>query len=152
MMIDIFFLGAMLTAIFQGLRNGLVIAVFSMVGWIVGLIVALRFSDPLAAALQPSLQLGPRALFTIAFILIFIAVTLAIRVLAKIIEKTMQLTLTGWINRIGGIFFYVILYALIFCVIVYFAEKVKLLSEDTTSSSRVYHAFQPVIIALKGLL
>ncbi len=152
MMIDIFFLGAMFAAIFKGLRNGLVIAVFSMVGWVVGLVLAVRFSDRVAAMLENSLQVSPRWLSVIAFTLVFIAVMLAIRLLAKIIEKTMQLTLTAWINRVGGIFFYVILYALIFCVIVYFAEKVKLLSEDTTSSSRVYHAFQPVIIALKGLL
>ncbi len=152
MMIDIFFLGAMLTAIFKGLRNGLVIAVFSMVGWIVGLAFALRFSDSLAAALESSVAISPRWLFAIAFSLIFTAVMLAIRLLAKIIEKTMQLTLTGWINTLGGIFFYVILYTLIFCVIMHFADRVKLLPEDTTSSSRVYHAFQPVIIALKDLL
>jgi len=152
MLIDFFFLGTMLAAIYKGLRNGLVVAVFSMVGWIIGLVFAVRFSGRVAQLLESSLPIGPRWLSIIAFTLIFIAVTLAIRILAGIIEKTMQLTLTGWINKVGGIFFYVILYTLIFCVIIYFADKVKLLSEDATSSSRIFHAFQPVIIALKGLL
>ena len=151
MLIDIFFLGAMLAAVFKGVRNGLVVGVFSMVGWIIGLIAAVRFSDSAAKYLEGVIDVSPRWLSIIAFTAVFIAVMLLVRIGAGIIVKTMEITMMGWINQLGGIFFYVVLYALIFSVIIYFAEKVKLLNEETISSSRVYHAFQPVFITLKSL-
>jgi len=72
---------------------------------------------------------------------------------ALLIEKTIQLTMLGWLNRIGGIFFYVLLYTLIFSVVVYFAGKSNLISRETLSSSKVYGWIAPVSeIILKPFL
>ena len=151
-MLDIVFIGMMITAVIKGLRNGLIVAVFSIIGWILGLYAALKFSDALAELLKDSINISERWLSIIAFILIFSAVTLIIGLGARIVEKTFEFALMGWLNRIGGIFFYVLLYTLIFSVIVYFADKVKLLSEETISSSKVYPFIEPIIITLKQLL
>ena len=151
-MLDVVFLLMMITAVIKGLRNGLIVAVFSIIGWILGLYAALKFSDALAELLKDSFNISERWLSIIAFVLIFAAVTLIIGLGAKLVEKTFEIALMGWINRIGGIFFYVLLYALIFSVIVYFADKVKLLSEETISSSKVYPIIEPIIITLKQLL
>jgi membrane protein required for colicin V production len=58
----------------------------------------------------------------------------------------------GCLNKIAGIIFYIVFYTLIFSVMIYFAEKVELLSEDTITTSRVYPVLQPIIIRLKQLL
>lgn len=63
-----------------------------------------------------------------------------------------NLPLMGCLNKLAGIIFYVILYTLIFSLILYFADKAKLISEDTIASSKVYPVLQPVIIKLKQLL
>jgi membrane protein required for colicin V production len=63
-----------------------------------------------------------------------------------------NLPFMGCLNKIAGIIFYVVLYALIFSVIIYFAEKVELLSKDTITTSKVYPVLQPIIITLKQLL
>jgi len=144
MLIDLFFLAMMAMAVFNGLRNGLIMAVFSLVGWILGLYAAFKFSDLAANYLKESLELSPRVLYIISFILVFSAVLLIVNLGGKLVEKMVQLTLMGWLNRIGGIFFYVLLYTLIFSVIIYFAEKVRLLSEETISSSKVYQWVKPL--------
>lgn len=151
MLIDIVFLIMMVFAIFKGLRNGLVIAVFSIVGWIIGLFAAIKFSDVAAAYLDAALNISPRLISIIAFIAVFSLVMLLVNIGAKLVSKTVELALLGWLNKLGGIFFYVLLYSLIFIVIIYFAVRVDLLSMEATSSSRVYQSLEPVFLRLKPL-
>src|SRR5687767_7585715 len=144
MLIDILFLGMMAIAVFKGLRNGLIVAVFSIVGWILGIIAAFRFADVAAGYLKGSVNLSPRILYILSFIIVFLLVMLLVNLGAKLVEKTVELALLGWVNRLGGVFFYVLLYALIFSVMIYFAERVKLISDQTIAASRVYPWVKPV--------
>ena len=59
------------------------------------------------------------------------------------IEKTFQMVLLGWVNRLGGIVFYVALYIIIFSVFLFYAEKGKLLQASTIQSSQTYNFVQP---------
>lgn len=149
MLIDILFLGMMAIAIFKGLRNGLIVAIFSIVGWILGIIAAFKFADVAAGYLQGSVNLSPRILYIISFIVVFLLVMLLVNLGAKLVEKTVELALLGWVNRLGGIFFYVLLYALIFSVMIYFAERVKLISEQTIAASRVYPWVKPIALIIQ---
>lgn len=144
MLIDLIFLGMMMLAVFNGVRKGLVVAVFSIIGWILGLYAAFRFSDAAANYLDDHIDVSSRTLSIISFIAVFAVVIIIINICARIIEKTLELTLMGWLNRLGGIFFYVLLYTLIFSVVIFFAEKSKLLSEEATSSSKVYQWVKPL--------
>jgi membrane protein required for colicin V production len=144
MFIDLLFLAMMGLAVFKGLRNGLIVAIFSIVGWILGLIAAFKFSDVAAGYLQGTLNLSTRTLHIVSFILVFLLVMLLVNLGAKLVEKTVELALLGWVNRIGGIFFYVLLYTLIFSVIIYFAVRVKLISNETLATSKVYPWVEPI--------
>ena len=144
MAIDILFLAMMAMAVFKGLRNGLIVALFSMVGWIIGLFAAFKLSDVAAGYLKGSLNLSDRNLHIISFILVFFLVMLLVNLGAKLVEKTVELALLGWVNRLGGIFFYVLLYTLIFSVIIYFAVRVKLITQETIAASQVYPWVEPL--------
>src|SRR5687768_5047218 len=108
MILDIVFLGMLAIAIFKGLRNGLIVAVFSIVAWIVGLIIALRFSYIAADYLKPLLDVSPKLLYIISFFLVLTIVLLLVNLGARLVEKAIGLTPIGWLNRLGGIFFYVL--------------------------------------------
>ena len=149
MLIDILFLGMMAVAIFKGIRNGLIVAIFSIVGWILGIIAAFKFADVAAGYLQGSVNLSPRILYILSFIIVFLLVMLLVNLGAKLVEKTVELALLGWVNRLGGIFFYVLLYALSFSVMIYFAERVKLISEQTIATSRVYPWVKPIALIIQ---
>ncbi len=151
-MIDALFIIMMSVAVFKGLRNGLIVAIFSIIGWLVGIYAAIKFSDSVGVWLQSHSEIDGKWLSMLAFIIIFLIVTLLVGLGARLISKSFDLALMGWLNRIGGIFFYVLLYTLILSVIIYFADKVKLINEDTIASSRVYPVLQPIIIKLNQLL
>src|SRR5688572_22465249 len=151
MLIDFLFLSMMVMALYKGFRNGLIIGIFATIGWVIGLIAAIRFSDVAAEFLRSSLDLSPRLISIIAFIAVFSLVMLLVNLGARLIEKTVELALMGWLNKLGGIIFYVLLYTFIFCVVIYFADKVKILSRESVASSKVYHTLQPVFFTLKQL-
>jgi membrane protein required for colicin V production len=149
MLIDPLFLGMMAVAVFKGIRNGLIVAIFSIVGWILGIYAAFRFADVAAAYLKGFLEISPKTLYIISFIIVFLIVILLVHIGAKLIEKTVELAFMGWVNRIGGVFFYVLLYTLIFSVMIFFAEKFKLVSEETIASSRVYPWVKPLALIIQ---
>ncbi|MBL7698565.1 MAG: CvpA family protein [Chitinophagaceae bacterium] len=146
--LDLVFLGMMAIAVFKGIRNGLIVAVFSLVAWIVGLIVAFRFADAGVSLLKGFLETSGNTLYIISFVLLFILVTIVINLGAKLIEKAVELVLLGWANKIGGIFFYVLLYTLLFSILVYFAERVSLVSAEAAAGSKVYPWVKPLAVFL----
>ena len=139
----------MAIAVFKGIRNGLIVAIFSIVGWILGIIAAFKFSDVAAGYLKGLVSLSPRTLYILSFIIVFLLVMLLVNLGAKLVEKTVELAFMGWINRLGGIFFYVLLYTLIFSVMIYFAERVKLISDESIAASRVYPWVKPIALIIQ---
>lgn len=144
MLIDLIFLAMMAIAIFKGIKNGLIVAIFSIVGWILGIYAAFRFADVAAGYLKGTLDMSPKTLYILSFIIVFLIVMLLVHLGAKLVEKTVELAFMGWLNRIGGIFFYVLLYTLIFSVMIFFADKFKLISDETIAASRVYPWVKPL--------
>jgi len=66
-----------------------------------------------------------------------------IRLGAKLIEKAFQVVLLGWLNRIGGIVLYSVLYIIIFSIFIFYAEKLQLIQPGTIQSSQTYNFVQP---------
>ena len=95
-----------------GLKFGIIKAVFSLAGVIVGVVLAGRYYDLLASHLtfisQPSLAK------IIAFAIILIGVMIIAAVLASLVKWVISAMMLGWVNRLGGAVFGFVLGA-IFC-------------------------------------
>ncbi len=142
-MIDIIFAILIVIAIFKGYRKGLIIAVFSIVAFIVGLAAALKLSATVAAYLQNSVSISGKWLPFLSFAIVFGVVAVLVSLGGKLIEKTFEMALLGWANRIGGILLFVILYTIIFSILLFYAEKIHLFEEATIQSSKVYPFVKP---------
>jgi membrane protein required for colicin V production len=143
MLIDITFATLIALAIFKGYRKGLIIAVFSFIGFVVGLASAVKLSAVVADHLKNSVNVSAKWLPCISFILVFIAVVLVVRLIAKLIEKTFEAVLLGWANRLGGILLYAVLYTIILSIFLFYATKINLLSSATIKDSQCYPYIQP---------
>lgn len=142
-MIDIIFAILILIAIFKGYRKGLIIALFSIVAFIVGIAAALKLSAAVTIYLQTSINVSAKWLPFISFMLVFLAVAFLVNLGAKLIEKSFEMALLGWVNRIGGILIFIILYMIIFSVFLFYAEKIHLFDEATIQSSRSFPFVKP---------
>jgi len=142
-MIDIVFAILMIVACIRGYQKGLIIALFSIVAFIIGLAAALKLSVVVSSWLSTNTNAAAKWLPFISFALIFFCVTLLVIWGGKLIEKTFQMALLGWVNRLGGIVFYAALYIIIFSVFLFYAEKIHLLKPETIQSSQSYNFVQP---------
>ena len=143
MLIDLTFAVLLVIAIFKGYQKGLIIAIFSIIAFILGLAAALKLSAVVADYLKDSINVSAKWLPFIAFALVFFGVVLLVRLGGKLVEKTFQVALLGWVNRIGGILLYAALYTIILSIFIFFAEKLQLIQPTTIQSSQTYNFIQP---------
>ncbi|MBK8519757.1 MAG: CvpA family protein [Chitinophagaceae bacterium] len=143
MLIDFTFAALLILAIIKGYQKGLILAIFSIIAFIIGLAAALKLSTAVAAYLKDSISVSAKWMPFIAFALVFFIVVILVRLGAKLIEKTFQAVMLGWLNRIGGILLYAALYLIILSIFIFYAEKLQLLQPEAIKSSQTYPFIQP---------
>jgi membrane protein required for colicin V production len=142
-MIDIIYAILIILAIYKGLSKGLVIAIFSFVGFIIGLAAALKLSVYVAGKMKDSINVSAKILPFLSFAAVFLVTVLLIHLGAKLIEKLLESVALGWANKLGGVLLYAILYTVIFSVFLFYADKVHLISQSASQSSLTYTFIEP---------
>ncbi|MFC1933631.1 CvpA family protein [Chloroflexota bacterium] len=110
--LDIVILVVVVIAVFLGLRIGIIKAVLSLAGLIVGVILAGRYYGPLSEQLSFIPQAGVAKV--VAFAIILVGTMVVAGVAAKFLKWIASVTMLGWVNRLGGAIFGLLLGA-IFC-------------------------------------
>ena len=110
--LDIVILVVVAIGTFWGLKTGIIKAVLSLAGLIVGVVLAGRFYASLGERLTFISQEGIAN--AVAFAIILIVVMVAAAVLANFLKWVTSLVMLGWVNRLGGELFGLIMGA-IFC-------------------------------------
>ena len=110
--LDIVIIVLIAIATLIGLRIGIIKAVLSFAGVIIGVILAGRYY----LALSEQLTFIPQANLAkiVAFALILIGIMLIVGILAALLKWITSAILLGWVNRLGGAVFGFVLGA-IFC-------------------------------------
>jgi membrane protein required for colicin V production len=144
MIIDILVLIMLVFAVIKGLRRGLIIAVFSILAFIAGIAAAMKLSVVVAGYLKDSVNVSAKWLPVLSFILVFVAVVLLVRLAAKLLEKSVEMVMMGWVNKIGGVILYIVLYMFMLSVLLFFAQQVKLFSDSTLQQSVTWPWIQPL--------
>lgn len=143
-MIDIIFFAILVIAVIKGLRKGLAVALFSIVAFIIGLAAAIKLSAVVAAYLERNVDVSGQWLPALSFLLVFIVVVVLVNLGGRLVEKTFEMAFLGWVNRLGGAVFYMLLYTIIFSVFLFYAERMNLLKQETISHSIVFPYIKPL--------
>jgi len=144
MIIDIVIAILVVLAVIKGYQRGLIVAVFSVLGFIVGLAAAIKLSVVVAAYIGKAISVSDQWLPVISFAVVFIIVVLLLRWIAGIIQKNAELALLGWINRIGGALIYAFLYVFIFSIILFYAGQTGVIKKETTDASVTWPYVAPL--------
>ena len=143
MFIDFLFCILLLMAVFKGYSRGLIVAVFSLVAFFIGLIAAMKLSASVAVWLQDKTGTQTTWMPFIAFVLVMAGVMLLIRLGANLIERAVEFVMFGWLNKLGGILFYAIIYIMFFSIVLFYAENLNVLTEETIANSKTYSFVAP---------
>ena len=98
--LDIVILVVVASATFLGLMFGLIKIALSLVGVIVGVVLAGRFYVPLSELLSFIPHEGAAKI--VAFAIILVGVMVVAAVLAKLLKWATSIVMLGWVNRLGG--------------------------------------------------
>ena len=147
--LNIVIIVALAISTFLGLRIGIIKAVLSLAGVIVGVVLAGQYYVALADVL-PFFSETSNVAKVVAFAIILIGVMVIAVVLARFLKWAASVTMLGWVNQLGGAVFGLTLGA-IFCSAL-LATWVKWLGVGSTITESVVSAFLldkfPLILAL----
>lgn len=143
MIIDIVFIIVMVVAIIKGLSKGLIVGIFSLLAFVIGLAAAVKLSAVVAGYLHKGETSFDKWLPVISFLLVFVVVALLVSLGARLIKKTIDFAMLGWLDSLCGMVLYVAVYAIIFSVVLFFAEKIYLIKPDTIAASHIYKYIAP---------
>jgi len=149
--LDIVIMVVVAIATFWGLRIGIIKAVLSLAGLIVGVILAGRFYVPLSQQLTFIPQVGIAKI--VAFAIILVGIMVIAGVLANLLKWAASIMMLGWVNRLGGAVFGLVLGA-IFCsallaIWVKFLGVAGVISESILTAV-LLHYFPMVLALLPG--
>lgn len=127
----------------RGLMRGFFKQVASLLGLIVGLLVARAMYMPLADKISPMMDSSMTVVQIISFVVIWLAVPIGFSILAHFLTRLMEALSLGWLNRwLGagmGAIKYLILVSLVIGVIEFIDRDDRLISKTKKESSVLYY-------------
>ncbi len=143
MFIDVIFLILMVLAIYRGISRGFIVAVFSLLAFIIGVAAALKLSATVAGHLHEKMNLSGSWLPFLSFLIVFVCVVLIIRWAALLVKNAARIAFLGWADALAGILLYAVIYLMVFSVILFFATRINLISPEAQVASKTFPYIQP---------
>lgn len=139
-------------AIFKGFTKGFIIGLFSFIAYYIGLAAALKLSSAVAVHFagndkQPSVWMP-----VLSFLLVFIIVVIAVNLIARLLRGVFTLSALGWLDRIAGIILFIVIYLFIFSILLFYAVKISLVSDEAIANSKVYPYISPIAPYMVSIL
>jgi len=144
LIIDIIVMILLSFAAFRGYRMGLIAGVGSFLSLMVGLAAAMKLSVVVAAKIGESANVAGRWLPFISFLIVFSLTVIIVRMIARLLQKFTETILLGWVDKIGGILFFGLMYLSFFGVILFYVNKLELLPANTETKSLTYQFIKPI--------
>ena len=99
--LDIVLIIGLAISVFSGIQQGLIKIAFLLVGGIIGVVLAGRYSDGLADKLSFIPDYGTAGI--IAFVIIVAATVIVAIIIGMIVKKIVHIIpLVGWVDKLGG--------------------------------------------------
>jgi membrane protein required for colicin V production len=152
MIFDLICVLVFIYAITKGYSKGLIGALFSLIGNVIGIIIAVLFSGNLSAWIQETGNYQVKWLPVIIFIIILISVNLVAGILSRIVESAVELVMLGWLNKLAGIILFLFIGILIISTILYVAQFFIPAALASLNESYFYRFTEPLIPSLLNLI
>lgn len=138
MVLDIIGLSFIILLFIRGYMKGVIVAAFSLIGIILGIICALKFSHILALYFFHQGIITSGWAQVVSYLIIFIGIVLIVRMIAKALETLLRAVMLGVVNRIVGGILYGFIAALVWSSFIWISNQMHLISPETIASSKTY--------------
>ena len=140
--IDIVILLFLLYGAFRGFSKGLIIEVATLAGLILGVFIAIRFTEGI---LKDFLNITSRYLSYIALAVTFLLVVIVVYLLGKMLTRLVNIISLGLVNKLLGTLLGIAKYFIMVCVLLMIVDalndKFHFISEETRENSLLFDPF-----------
>jgi len=140
------FIGLTIILIFfiRGYMKGIIVAIFSVIALLLGVLCALKLSGLLGEWLLQKGWVSSGWVQIISFAILFIGVVLLVRLLAKAVQSVAKLAMLGWLNGLIGGLLYAFAAAVVWSCLLWIGNQMHLVDPDTKAYSRTYSYLEPL--------
>ncbi len=153
---DIIIIALVALLVINGVRKGFIISLATLAALILGVWVAVHFSNYLDSILMEQLKPSRKWLPILSFTITFLMVVLGVLLVAKLMEKIIDLVGLGIFNRLGGALLGlvkgVILVSVIIFIVAAIDPKGKWLTPEDKKRSFFFSHIEPVFPQLMKAL
>lgn len=144
MVLDV--IGILFIALFfiRGYMKGFIIAAFSLLAILLGIICALKLSHLLAVFLFDKGIVTSGWAQLVSYVVIFIGVVLLVRLIAKAIETALKIAMLGLVNKLIGGLLYAFMAAVIWSSLLWIGNQMHLITPETIAASKTYSWLAPM--------
>jgi membrane protein required for colicin V production len=146
--IDIVIILIMAFSVFTGFKQGLVTALLSLIGFIVGIVLASNFYKQLGDVL--GFISSSNIANIVAFILILVVVMVIAAIVAGIIKAILHAIMLGWVDHVGGAVFSLL--ASVLTISAFLAILAKYTDSDLITGSAIAGFFLDKFPIIMGFL
>lgn len=141
MVLDIIGVTLVLIFFIRGYMKGVILAAFSLLAIVLGIICALKLSHLLAEWLFKNGIITSGWGQLLSYILLFIVVVFIVRLLAKAIQSSFEALLLGWVNKAIGGLLYALMAAFVWSSLLWISDHMHLITAETIAASKTYPYF-----------
>lgn len=140
------FIGITIIIIFfiQGYRKGMIVAVFSVLSILLGMLCALKLSGLLGTWLLEKGWVTSGWAQVLSYAILFIGVVILVRLLAKAIQSTLNLAMLGWLNGLVGGVLYAFAAAVVWSSLLWIGNQMQMMAPETIAASKTYKYLEPL--------
>ncbi len=137
--IDIFFGIVAIYGFYKGFSQGIIRTVFTIISVLIGIIVAVKFGPDMTTLLESLFSSDYALMFLAGTLLTFVLTMITIRLFASTLEKALESANINIINQAIGGFVLATLMIALYSVLVLFADRSRLISEETKQETLTYN-------------
>ncbi len=147
--VDIVLLGILVLGAIEGYRQGFLMGVLGLFGFVIAIILGIYFMDPMTGWLEDNVTEFNLGYPILGFFVIFFITMALIKIVGWGLKKTMDLVLLGSLDSIAGVFLGVVKAAFFISLFFWQASLFKLdLPKQWTSESEYLGFIEPVAPAI----
>ncbi len=138
MILDV--IGIILIILFfiRGYMRGIIVAAFSVLAILLGILCSLKLSQALSAWLLEKGYVSSGWVQVLSYVVLFIGVVLLVRLLAKLVQKAVEGMMPGIVNKLIGGLLYAFLGAVLWSSFLWLGNQMHIITPSTIAASNTY--------------
>lgn len=122
----------------RGFTRGFILAVFSFLAILLGILCALKLSQTFSAYLLEKGYITSGWVQVISYVILFIVVVLLVRLIARLLQTAVEGLMLGVVNRIIGGVLYAFLGAVLWSSLLWIGARMQIITPEILAASKTY--------------